>query len=144
MKRTILIPILLSTFLLVGCESDLDICIEANVETVTDLNDEEYFKENERYCSSYESYKKKIIEIQAQEAERHSSGSWRLQRGESEKERHQRNKEMDDKYAEDLTKAMTEFKNSCHLELRKILYSKEEKRIRESEAERFCNSQGIY
>ena len=30
MKRTILIPILLSTFLLVGCESELDRCIEAN------------------------------------------------------------------------------------------------------------------
>ena len=30
MKRTILIPLLLSTFLLVGCESELDRCIEAN------------------------------------------------------------------------------------------------------------------
>ena len=144
MKRTILIPILLSTFLLVGCESDLDICIEANVETVTDLNDEEYFKENERYCSSYESFKKKIIEIEAQEAEYHSSGSWRLQRGESEKERIQRNIEMDDKFVREKVKLYSEFKNSCHLELRKKLYSWKEKIIRESEAERFCNSQGIY
>ena len=30
MKRTILIPLLLSTFLLVGCESELDRCIEGN------------------------------------------------------------------------------------------------------------------
>ena len=30
MKRTILIPILLSTFLLIGCESELDRCIEGN------------------------------------------------------------------------------------------------------------------
>ena len=30
MKRTVLIPLLLSTFLLVGCESELDRCIEGN------------------------------------------------------------------------------------------------------------------
>tara|TARA_Y100000996_G_C22498829_1_gene633531 strand:- start:976 stop:1299 length:324 start_codon:yes stop_codon:yes gene_type:complete len=30
MKRTILIPILLATFLLVGCESEFDRCFEAN------------------------------------------------------------------------------------------------------------------
>ena len=30
MNRTVLIPILLSSFLLVGCESELDRCIEAN------------------------------------------------------------------------------------------------------------------
>ena len=30
MNRTILIPLLLSTFLLVGCESEFDRCIEAN------------------------------------------------------------------------------------------------------------------
>ena len=32
MKRTVLIPLLLSTFLLVGCESELDKCFEANYE----------------------------------------------------------------------------------------------------------------
>ena len=32
MKRIILIPILLFTFLLVGCESEFDRCIEANTE----------------------------------------------------------------------------------------------------------------
>jgi hypothetical protein len=36
MKRTVLIPLLLSTFLLVGCESELDRCIEAN----TDIDQE--------------------------------------------------------------------------------------------------------
>ena len=30
MNRTVLIPLLLSTFLLVGCESELDRCMEAN------------------------------------------------------------------------------------------------------------------
>ena len=30
MKRTILIPLLLSTFLLVGCESEFDRCMEGN------------------------------------------------------------------------------------------------------------------
>ena len=44
----------------------------------------------------------------------------------------------------DLEKAATEFRNSCHLELREIFYSEKERRIRESKAERFCNSQGIY
>tara|TARA_B100000315_G_C14182096_1_gene409398 strand:- start:89 stop:601 length:513 start_codon:yes stop_codon:yes gene_type:complete len=37
MNRTILIPILLSTFLLVGCETELDRCIEAN-ESVLDMD----------------------------------------------------------------------------------------------------------
>ena len=32
MKRTVLIPLLLSTFLLVGCESEFDKCFEANYE----------------------------------------------------------------------------------------------------------------
>ena len=36
MNRTILIPILLSTFLLVGCETELDRCLEANTSAVID------------------------------------------------------------------------------------------------------------
>ena len=36
MNRTVLIPILLSTFLLVGCETELDRCLEANTSGVFD------------------------------------------------------------------------------------------------------------
>ena len=142
MKRIILIPILLSTFLLVGCESELDRCIEANV--VTELNEEKYFSENESYCSSYESHRKKTAEIAAEFEEiRLSSFRWRPGE-ESAEEWQQRIKEIEDKYYEDRKKEWTEFRNSCHPELREIFYSEKERRIRESEAERFCNSQGIY
>lgn len=148
MKRAILIPILLSTFLLVGCSqepTELERCIAKNIET--EMSEEKYFSENEYYCSSYESYRKKSEEIGAERAEKYRS-SLRFLPGESEEEWEQRikeaEKEYEDKYWEDLKKAATEFRNSCHPELREILYSEKERKIRESKAERFCNSQGIY
>ena len=144
MKRTVLIPILLSTFLLVGCSqepTELERCIAKNVET--EFNEEKYFSENESYCSSYESHRKKTEEIAA-EFEEIRLSSFRFLPGESVEEREQRIKEIEDKYYEDLKKEWTEFRNSCHPELREILYSEKERKIRESKAERFCNSQGIY
>jgi len=44
MKRTILIPILLSTFLLAGCESEFDRCFEANIDTDIDIDEAEFMK----------------------------------------------------------------------------------------------------
>ena len=38
MKKIILIPILLSTFILVGCESEYDKCIKAKEERTKDCN----------------------------------------------------------------------------------------------------------
>ena len=104
---------------------------------------EKYFSENESYCSSYESHRKKTEEIAA-EFEEIRLSSFRFLPGESVEEREQRIKEIEDKYYEDLKKELTEFRNSCHPELREILYSEKERKIRESKAERFCNSQGIY
>ena len=132
---------LLTLLVLVGCSqepTELERCIAKNV--VTEYNKENYFLDNQSQCSLYESHKKKIDEILAE----FTNQNFRFLQGESEEERDQRIDGYEDKSYEDLKKENTEFKNSCEPELREEYFSESNRRIREDQAERFCNSQGIY
>ena len=132
---------LLTLLVLVGCSqepTELERCIAKNV--VTEYNKENYFLDNQSQCSLYESHKKKIDEILAE----FTNQNFRFLQGESEEERDQRIDGYEDKQYEDLKKENTEFKNSCEPELREEYFSESNRRIREDQAERFCNSQGIY
>ena len=132
---------LLTLLVLVGCSqepTELERCIAKNV--VTEYNKENYFLDNQSQCSLYESHKKKIDEILAE----FTNQNFRFLQGESEEEWDQRIDGYEDKQYEDLKKENTEFKNSCEPELREEYFSESNRRIREDQAERFCNSQGIY
>ncbi len=132
---------LLTLLVLSGCSqepTELERCIAKNV--VTEYNKENYFLDNQSQCSLYESHKKKIDEIYAEFKNKNK----RFLRGESKEEWEQRIDGYEDKLYEDLKKEATEFRNSCEPELREEYFSESNRRIREDQAERFCNSQGIY
>ncbi len=136
---------LLLLFVIVGCSqepTELERCIAKNV--VIEYNKENYFESNKFQCSLYESHNKKIDEMLAEwEEYRSKNYRWRPAE-ESEEEWKQRLEGYELKIFEDLKKETTEFNNSCKLELREEYFSESNRRIREDQAERFCNSQGIY
>ena len=134
---------LLTLLILGGCSqepTELERCIAKNV--VTEYNKGNYFESNKSQCSLYESHKKKTDEMLAEYDESRYT-RWLPSEGSFE-DYEQRREELDFKVFEDLKKENTEFKNSCEPELREEYFSESNRRIREDQAERFCNSQGIY
>ena len=128
-------------FVIIGCSqqpTELERCIAKNLET--EYPEKEYFSDNQFYCSTYDSYKKKTDKITAEFYDQ----NFRLLPRESAEEYNQRRGEYEDKYYNDLKKEYEEFKNLCDAELHKLFFSDRNRQIRKNEAENFCNSQGIY